>query len=631
MENDHWNLIDTPLSAGEEDLLGISKYVDGLVSFLKCAQMPTTLAIQGEWGSGKTSLMNQLRYQLCTSTRENAEKKPYYGVWINTWQYSLLRDDQDIIIHVIEGITSEVIKIVKSKNSFLANEALHKLGACFRSVARIGAHAAATAVGMNANAVDELLNQQSSSSDPFVFRDSFETSIKNCLLADHEKGLSTRGFLFFVDDLDRIDPQLAVKILEIVKNLFEVENCIFILAIDYEVVVKGLAPKFGKMTEENEREYRSFFDKIVQLPFKMPIETYNIKEYLSSSLQKIQFFTAEEMESSITTVMDNEDHSSTVTQVSTVSDLARDMVAYSAGTNPRSIKRLLNTLSLIRIMYVNDLQQDRTPAKQLIFLGLICLQISYPSIYKLLMFNPEFYNWDDEFAQERRLKAIDEETYKQISEMEEFDEDWEQILYRACIGNPFLIKKAFHISKLLNCIKSISFEDKEVDLGELIGYYLGIASITSVADDTTPVIEKNTSRREEICYKIYSTINQKYRDNIGKLASKTKEPWGKGYYNLYPDNERMLAFCTMVALREGKIYVEMKLQGHRGKAYYKKAFDKLKEKYGDKYDVYDPERRCMIRKVFDVDFSNKEELDTVPDRVFDYISDFNRIFYEYKK
>ena len=41
-------------------------------------------------------------------------------------------------------------------------------------------------------------------------------------------------------------------------------NCVFVLAIDYDVVVKGLESKFGKKTEENEREFRSFFDKIIQ-------------------------------------------------------------------------------------------------------------------------------------------------------------------------------------------------------------------------------------------------------------------------------------------------------------------------------------------------------------------------------
>ncbi len=613
MANEHWNLIDTPLTAGEEDLLGISKYLDGLVNFLQGAQMPTTLAIQGEWGSGKTSLMNQLRYQLCTSTRENKEKKPYYGVWINTWQYSLLRNDQDIIIHVIEGITSEVIKIVKSKNSFLANEALHKLGACFRSVAKIGAHAAATAVGISGNAVDELLNQQSSSSDPFVFRESFETSIKNCLQADRENNVNTRGFLFFVDDLDRIDPQLAVKILEIVKNLFEVENCIFILAIDYEVVVKGLAPKFGKMTEENEREYRSFFDKIVQLPFKMPIETYNIEEYLASSLQKIQFFTKQDIDSKIKISTKDNDASENIQIEANVSEIARDLVTYSAGTNPRSIKRLLNTLSLIRIMYAGDMKNDNTPDKKLIFLGLICLQISYPLIYRLLVYNPEFYEWDDAFAQERRLKQIDDDTAKEISNLDDFSEDWEKVLLRACIGNPFLMKKQFYISKLMNCIKNIVLFDKGTELGELIRYYLGVASITSVTEDSTPTIKENTHTEEEqigVASEKIQNIYHILKDKI--LATCEATPVPKQKYISFRVFGTKKVFCDAVIYKgklrvffnvktgelvdEKGITLDMSKVGHYGNGDYAvdvKSEDILDDVVGFAKQAYDIKRKLI--------------------------------------
>ena len=64
MANDITNLIDVPLAAGEQDLLGLEKYTSALVEFISSAQLPTTLAIQGEWGSGKTSLMNQIRYSL---------------------------------------------------------------------------------------------------------------------------------------------------------------------------------------------------------------------------------------------------------------------------------------------------------------------------------------------------------------------------------------------------------------------------------------------------------------------------------------------------------------------------------------------------------------------------------------
>ena len=71
--------------------------------------------------------------------------------------------------------------------------------------------------------------------------------------------------VFFVDDLDRIPPSDAVEILEALKNIFDIPHCIFVLAIDYDVVVKGLESKFGPKTEENEREFRSFFVRLCKM------------------------------------------------------------------------------------------------------------------------------------------------------------------------------------------------------------------------------------------------------------------------------------------------------------------------------------------------------------------------------
>ena len=52
--------------------------------------------------------------------------------------------------------------------------------------------------------------------------------------------------VFFIDDLDRINPVDAVEVLESLKNIFDIKDRIFILAIDYDVVVKGLEEKFGE-------------------------------------------------------------------------------------------------------------------------------------------------------------------------------------------------------------------------------------------------------------------------------------------------------------------------------------------------------------------------------------------------
>ena len=95
--------------------------------------------------------------------------------------------------------------------------------------------------------------------------------------------------IIYVDDLDRIDPKDAVSILELLKNIFNIKDCVFVLAIDYQVVVKGLVGKFGKPTPENEWEFRAFFDKIIQLPFSMPMGNYDIANYVLGLAREIGF------------------------------------------------------------------------------------------------------------------------------------------------------------------------------------------------------------------------------------------------------------------------------------------------------------------------------------------------------
>lgn len=462
-----------PPYRGHNDLLGINKYVSALTKFISVAQLPTTLAIQGEWGSGKTSLMNQIRYNLCV--RPDNENGLFYGIWVNTWHYSLLKNDESIILNLIDGLTSEVVKIAKSKNSIYINESLTKLGASLRTVIKTGAKVAASSVGLNTSIVDEILTDKNVGVDPCSFRDALKVSINKCLEEDIKKGHPKRGFLFFIDDLDRIEPVLAVQILEILKNLFEVDNCLFILAIDYDVVVKGLIPKFGPMTEKNEREFRSFFDKIVQLPFTMPVSAYSIESYVAEGLQSIGFLSAEELSHNISF---NQDDKST-----TAKDAICVMIESSTGTNPRSIKRLINTLSLIKIITFDEHENkhDEPINEKLVFLGLICMQISYPQVYSLLYKEPSFIDWDDHFAQDCRMKQIPQDTLEQISERDEFDEEWERVVYRACIGNDFLTKRVFRISTLMNYMKELCGDDTRV--GDIIRRYMGLASVATVGQD----------------------------------------------------------------------------------------------------------------------------------------------------
>ena len=120
------NIIDKPRLGGARDLLGTDKYLEALIKFINTAQMPTTVAIQGEWGSGKTSMMNQIRHQLCESNDDSS--KEYYGIWLNTWQYSLMKTTDEALVSILKGITNEILNIINSKHESSLGSASKKVG-----------------------------------------------------------------------------------------------------------------------------------------------------------------------------------------------------------------------------------------------------------------------------------------------------------------------------------------------------------------------------------------------------------------------------------------------------------------------------------------------------------------------
>ncbi|TDM07982.1 MAG: hypothetical protein C4K60_00180 [Ideonella sp. MAG2] len=85
-------------------------------------------------------------------------------------------------------------------------------------------------------------------------------------------------FVVFVDDLDRCLPEKAVAMLEVIKTVFNVESFAFVVALDDEVIERGISHRY--------RDYRfkgakpempitgfEYLEKIVHLPFRLPALT----------------------------------------------------------------------------------------------------------------------------------------------------------------------------------------------------------------------------------------------------------------------------------------------------------------------------------------------------------------------
>ena len=529
------NIIDSPLGGTEKDLLGVSDYVNALSRFLSSASMPTTIAIQGEWGSGKTSFMNQIKSQLCDDADKPDTDKLFHGIWVNMWEYSMMKDPEDILINVIKGLTSSCLEVFENrveKNSFDVENLKKKTWGFIKATSAFAVKAVAH-VGLNAvgadgenlieDYVDSIKGEKKDALTlkevrPKEFRDAFAKVITECLDLDRKNGdTNKKGFMFFIDDLDRIPPENAVHILELLKNLFEVENCIFVLAIDYEVVVKGLKAKFGAENQMDERAYRSFFDKIIQMPFSMPIGAYDITGFVESSVDNIGVFSHDELNQLLS--VEGE-------KVKT-SEVLADMVLLSTGTNPRSIKRLLNSLSLIDIMHKIKIQKEKERGRKIsdmsvedkaMNFGLVCIQVAYPDIYDLLIQESNFLEWDDSSARDFRLKALTPEKAEYLGTLEEFDEKWEQVLYRACQKSIYLSNRVLNISRLLNKIRFLC-PDQEQFPAKIVEL-LGMSAVTTVSSVDSVTVEanknKNYSRSNDV-EDFFSKVKCRNPDLIKRL------------------------------------------------------------------------------------------------------------------
>lgn len=525
---------DIPLMKDPNDF-GTKRYVDGLVEFIKYSVSPLTIALQGEWGSGKTSLMNRLYSRLCGDSSE------FVGININTWEYSMLSTPEETVIKIIERLVKALSKGEKQQNALEKFTKWAKLGGgvAFRAV-REAAKAAGGVAGsilIESFVKGDASNGNSSSEDVSLsdLKETLEIAVN-----DHISN-GKKGVLVFVDDLDRLNPPVAVEILELLKNIFSLKGCIFILAIDYEVVVKGLEPKFGKLTDKNEREFRSFFDKIIQVPFSLPVNNYQPESFLIKMLREINY-------------IDDKDS----LEIDRLSENFADIVEKTVGKNPRAIKRIINSLSLINcISKIKEEIPSKEPlispdsiSGKIINFAVIALQISYPRIYNVLMEHPDFKGWDWDTA--RRFKAIvPESTESGNSDNETI---WERVLSAICETDSFLKAHESDIKDVIELISNeIANNNQTEDPGKVLSEFLKRSSVTGVGGfrDSTEV------NYPQIVKRLHSNV-------VAAMAIKHKD-WkftdrkatNCGGFNIYPDDKHFQSKLSPCELNNGRVTMRL--------------------------------------------------------------------------
>jgi len=360
------------------DLLDFTRYADGLCEFIKQCETPMSIALQGDWGSGKTSLLNNIESKL---TRQKVKT-----IFINTWLYSQINQGDSLVKIFFGALLKKIAQIADKKtndgkdsrkfiNDFTNN--LEKFWKYFGKPA-VSILAASGIPGVDVAGKifekvvfkeDENAASNNKPPDPIEFVETLRDKFGECVaevLENCEHGGYDR-IVILVDDIDRLSPAIAVELLEAIKLFMDVEKCVFVLAVDDEVVIQGIRHKLGP--DVPREKCKNFFDKIIQLPFQMPTRTYNfngmIKKFLKDGFADKNF--------------------------SRVSQFATHIVDF----NPRLLKRLLNSFWLSEKIH-------RTQADNTLRFCVTCIQIRSPLLYSYLGSR----EWLD-FDKDRKLFRFD--------------------------------------------------------------------------------------------------------------------------------------------------------------------------------------------------------------------------------
>ena len=234
----------------KEDLFGIDPFAKVVAKCITEIPRPcgSVVAINGRWGSGKSSAINLVLHHL-----ENSGDARPTVISFQPWRYKT--EDALAAAFMREMHFGLRPALSKAKGALAAMSKLAKRVSSTGHLAGslIGAFAGTAAGRITESALDCF--GRSLTTD-----DGDETLQGTVAKALAE---SDRRFLVVVDDIDRLAPDEALTIFRLVKSVGRLPNVIYLLAYDGHATEKAV-------TERYPSEGPHYLEKIVQAAFELP-------------------------------------------------------------------------------------------------------------------------------------------------------------------------------------------------------------------------------------------------------------------------------------------------------------------------------------------------------------------------
>lgn len=243
----------------KNDKLERRDVVQFLANHICKVNAPYVIAIDAPYGSGKTTLVKMLQ------ARINSES--IRCIYVDLWEHDFSGDPLVPLVVALQeaGSNGASRKHLAAAKKWAGAIVKHGAVAAAR-VATLGAleldkdieKVTADATGALAGDVVSAFQQERKSIT--AFKEAVEKAVSSGSANDQKKVL-----VLVIDELDRCRPSFAIETLERIKHLFNLENLIFVLALDKSQLEAGVAAIYGERI--NAAEYlRKFFDIEFGLP-----------------------------------------------------------------------------------------------------------------------------------------------------------------------------------------------------------------------------------------------------------------------------------------------------------------------------------------------------------------------------
>lgn len=240
---------DKPIEYSEQDLLGRTTFSKqlGEAIYKYDGKDGLVLGVFGKWGTGKTSILNMVVNEI-NLLSENEDNRPII-VNFSPWNYT----DKDNLISLFFRVLKNRLDMDKDE------EKRKKIGKALADYSdALDALSLVPMVGSGVAAIlKTIAKAQGAELSKDVDIDTTKESLELVLSDTNQK------IIVIIDDIDRLTNTQIRDIFQLVKQVGNFPNIIYVLSMDRDVVCRALESVHNIDGAE-------YLEKIVQIPFEIP-------------------------------------------------------------------------------------------------------------------------------------------------------------------------------------------------------------------------------------------------------------------------------------------------------------------------------------------------------------------------